>query len=83
MKPVLIIAGHQRIYYRHLFKMGGGYSLMRIFLSHASEDRTVAEAQLALAAAGHDVFFDDQSLRAAMTITRIRDEVKSRELSYF
>jgi len=38
---------------------------MKIFLSYASEDRAVAEElQLALAGAGHDVFFDRQSLPA-------------------
>ena len=39
---------------------------MRIFLSYASEDRVIAEEiYLALVGAGHNVFFDRDSLRAA------------------
>lgn len=38
---------------------------MKFFLSYASEDRPLAEEiQLALAGAGHEVFFDRESLPA-------------------
>ena len=38
---------------------------MKIFLSYATEDRALAEQiQLALAGAGHEVFFDRESLPA-------------------
>ena len=42
---------------------------MKIFLSFASPDRSVAEEiQLALLGAGHDVFFDEASLDISFAI---------------
>jgi hypothetical protein len=39
---------------------------MKVFLSYASEDRQIAEEiQLALTGAGHNVFFDRESLAPA------------------
>ena len=58
---------------------------MKIFLSYASEDRALAEdIQLALAGAGHEVFFDRQSLPAGGDYhQRIRDAVAGADLFVF
>ena len=58
---------------------------MKIFLSYASEDRARAEEiQLALAGAGHEVFFDRQSLPAGGDYhERIRASVDEADLFVF
>ena len=58
---------------------------MKIFLSYASEDRPHAEEiQLALAGAGHEVFFDRESLPAGGDYhTRIKASVDAAELFVF
>ena len=58
---------------------------MKIFLSYASEDRPQAEEiQLALAGAGHEVFFDRQSLPAGGDYhARIKASVDEAELFVF
>jgi hypothetical protein len=58
---------------------------MKIFLSYASEDRPQAEEiQLALAGAGHEVFFDRQSLPAGGDYhARIKASVDDAELFVF
>ncbi len=58
---------------------------MKIFLSYASEDRALAEdIQLALAGAGHEVFFDRQSLPAGGDYhQRIRAAVNGTDLFVF
>ena len=58
---------------------------MKIFLSHASEDRSLAkEIQLALLGSGHQVFFDRESLLAGGDFhTRIREEVNGSDLFIF
>ena len=58
---------------------------MKIFLSHASEDRSLArEIQLALLSFGHQVFFDKESLPAGGEFhTRIREEVNGSDLFIF
>jgi hypothetical protein len=58
---------------------------MKIFLSHASEDRSLArEIQLALLGSGHQVFFDAESLPAGGDYhTRIRGEVNGSDLFIF
>jgi hypothetical protein len=58
---------------------------MKIFLSHASEDRSLArEIQLALLGSGHQVFFDEESLLAGGDFhTRIRAEVNGSDLFIF
>ena len=58
---------------------------MKIFLSYASEDRPRAEEiQLALAGAGHEVFFDRESLPAGGDYhTRIKASVDAAELFVF
>ncbi len=58
---------------------------MKIFLSYAGEDRALAEdIQLALAGAGHEVFFDRQSLPAGGDYhQRIRAAVNGTELFVF
>lgn len=58
---------------------------MQIFLSYASEDRQVAEQiQLALVGAGHDVFFDIESLPPGGDYhDRIRKAVKRSDLFVF
>jgi hypothetical protein len=58
---------------------------MKIFLSHASEDRSLArEIQLALLGSGHQVFFDEESLPAGGDYhTRIRGEVNGSDLFIF
>lgn len=54
---------------------------MKLFLSYASEDRSLAEEiQLALAGAGHEVFFDRESLPAGGDYhSRIKASVDSAE----
>jgi hypothetical protein len=58
---------------------------MKVFLSYASEDRVLAEdIQLALAGAGHEVFFDRQSLPAGGDYhERIRTAVAGADLFVF
>ncbi len=58
---------------------------MKIFLSYASEDRPQAEEiQLALAGAGHEVFFDRESLPASGDYhARIKASVDEAELFVF
>ncbi len=58
---------------------------MKIFLSYASEDRPRAEEiQLALAGAGHEVFFDRESLPAGGDYhTRIKASVDESDLFVF
>jgi hypothetical protein len=58
---------------------------MRIFLSYASEDRSLAEAvSVALSAAGHAVFFDRTSLPPGGNYhERIRDAVMGSDLVIF
>ena len=58
---------------------------MKIFLSYASEDRPQAEEiQLALAGAGHEVFFDRESLPAGGDYhTRIKASVDAADLFVF
>lgn len=58
---------------------------MKIFLSYASEDRALAEdIQLALSGAGHEVFFDRQSLPASGDYhQRIRAAVNGADLFVF
>ncbi|MGL6109893.1 MAG: toll/interleukin-1 receptor domain-containing protein, partial [Rubrivivax sp.] len=58
---------------------------MMIFLSYASEDRPLAEEiQLALAGAGHEVFFDRESLPAGGDYhARIKASVDAAELFVF
>ena len=58
---------------------------MKIFLSYASEDRPQAEEiQLALAGAGHEVFFDRESLPAGGDYhARIKASVDDAELFVF
>jgi len=58
---------------------------MKIFLSYASEDRPQAEEiQLALAGAGHDVFFDRESLPASGDYhARIKASVDEADLFVF
>lgn len=58
---------------------------MKIFLSYASEDRGPAEEiQLALAGAGHEVFFDRESLPAGGDYhARIRASVEACDLFVF
>ena len=58
---------------------------MQVFLSYASEDRAAAEAiQLALAAQGHDVFFDRKALPPGEEYdARIRSAVESADLVVF
>ncbi|MFN0182224.1 MAG: toll/interleukin-1 receptor domain-containing protein, partial [Aquabacterium sp.] len=58
---------------------------MKIFLSYASEDRALAEEiQLALAGAGHEVFFDRESLPAGGDYhTRIKASVDGADAFVF
>jgi hypothetical protein len=58
---------------------------MNVFLSHASEDKEIAEQiQLALVGAGIDVFFDAESLPAGGDYhARIRKAVKNTDLFVF
>ena len=58
---------------------------MNVFLSHASEDKAIAEQiQLALVGAGIDVFFDAESLPAGGDYhARVRKEVKNTDLFVF
>ncbi len=58
---------------------------MRIFLSYASEDRTIAEdISLALAGVGHDVFFDRDSLPVAAEYhNRIRAAIMAADAMVF
>ena len=58
---------------------------MKIFLSYATEDRALAEeVQLALIGAGHDVFFDRQSLPAGGDYhARIKASVDAADLFVF
>jgi hypothetical protein len=58
---------------------------MQVFLSYASEDRPLAEEiQLALAGAGHDVFFDRESLPAGGDYhARIKASVDAADLFVF
>ena len=58
---------------------------MKIFLSHASEDRSLArEIRLALLGSGHQVFFDEESLLAGGNFhSRILAEVNGSDLFIF
>jgi hypothetical protein len=58
---------------------------MKIFLSHASEDQSLArEIRLALLGSGHHVFFDEESLPAGGDFhARIRAEVNGSDLFIF
>ncbi len=58
---------------------------MRIFLSYASEDRSVAEeVALALKTDGHQVFFDRDDLQAGEGFNqRIRDELHSSQMMVY
>jgi hypothetical protein len=58
---------------------------VNVFLSYAAEDREFAESlQLALAGAGHDVFFDRESLPAGAEFhTRIRQAIERSDLFVF
>jgi hypothetical protein len=58
---------------------------LKIFLSFASTDRTIAERiQLALLGAGHQVFFDEASLAPGSDYnTRIRDSIRACQLFVF
>jgi hypothetical protein len=58
---------------------------MKVFLSYASEDRALAEeVQLALAGAGHEVFFDRESLPAGGDYhEKIRNSVEGSDLFVF
>ena len=58
---------------------------MKVFLSYASEDRPLAEEiQLALAGAGHEVFFDRESLPAGGDYhARIKASVDAADLFVF
>ena len=58
---------------------------MKVFLSFASPDRATAERiQLALAGAGHEVFFDEASLAPGSDYnSRIRDSIKESQLFVF
>jgi TIR domain len=64
---------------------GNAERIMRIFLSYASENRTIAEdIYLALAGVGHDVFFDRDSLPATAEYhNRIRAAIMAADAMVF